>query len=164
MSGSGISWAVCKSAPRSRQITTPASHHSVFYRPDVLPAAQPTASKHYQAIRRGQIWAGQSMTPKLPLLTANSGFSPSTRPVGYKSITGQLDWLSHVSIHLTSVTDRHTNRPRYDDNARSHLMPRFAAYRHIKLVNVTPKSSLALCLNDNFEQGIAPGATRRYAP
>ena len=30
VSGSGISWAICKSAPRSRQITTPASHHSVF--------------------------------------------------------------------------------------------------------------------------------------
>ena len=44
--GSGISWAVCKSAPRSRQINTPAPHHSVFYRPDALPAAQPTASKH----------------------------------------------------------------------------------------------------------------------
>jgi len=46
VSGSGISWAMCKSAPRSRQITTPAPHHSVFYRPDALPAAQPTASKH----------------------------------------------------------------------------------------------------------------------
>ena len=39
VSGSGISWAVCKSAPLSRQITTPAPHHSVFYRPDALPAA-----------------------------------------------------------------------------------------------------------------------------
>ena len=28
MSGSGISWAICKSAPRSRQITMPASHCS----------------------------------------------------------------------------------------------------------------------------------------
>jgi len=37
---------ICKSAPHSRQITTPAPHHSVFYRPDALPAAQPTASKH----------------------------------------------------------------------------------------------------------------------
>ena len=27
-------------------ITMTASHHSVFYRPDALPAAQPTASKH----------------------------------------------------------------------------------------------------------------------
>ena len=56
VSGSGISWTICKSAPHSRQITTPAPHsrqittpaphHSVFYRPDALPAAQPTASKH----------------------------------------------------------------------------------------------------------------------
>ena len=30
VSGSGISWAICKSAPCSRQITTPATHHSVF--------------------------------------------------------------------------------------------------------------------------------------
>ena len=35
-SGSVISWAICKSAPRSRQITMPAPHHSVFYRPDAL--------------------------------------------------------------------------------------------------------------------------------
>jgi len=48
VSGSGISWVVCKSAPRSRQITMPAPHHSGFYRPDALPAAQPTASKHWR--------------------------------------------------------------------------------------------------------------------
>ena len=48
VSGSGISWAICKSSPCSRQITTPAPHHSVFYRPDALPAAQPTASKHWR--------------------------------------------------------------------------------------------------------------------
>jgi len=48
LSGSGISWAICKSAPRSRQITMPLPHHSVFYRPDALPAAQPTASKHWR--------------------------------------------------------------------------------------------------------------------
>ena len=47
VSGSGISWAVCKSTPRSRQITMPAPHYS-FYRPDALPAAQPTASKHWR--------------------------------------------------------------------------------------------------------------------
>ena len=49
-SGSGISWAICKSAPHSRQITTLAPHHSVFYRPDALPAAQPTASKHWKHV------------------------------------------------------------------------------------------------------------------
>ena len=46
VSGSGISWAICKSAPCSRHLTMPAPHHSVFYRPDAHPATQPTASKH----------------------------------------------------------------------------------------------------------------------
>ena len=35
VSGSGISWAMCKSAPRSRQITTPAPHHSVSFLPPI---------------------------------------------------------------------------------------------------------------------------------
>jgi len=53
MSGSGISWAVCKSASRSRQTTTPAPHHWVFYRMDALPATQPTASRHWrQQVRK----------------------------------------------------------------------------------------------------------------
>jgi len=37
VSGSGICWAICKSAPHLRQITMPTSHHSFFYRPDTLP-------------------------------------------------------------------------------------------------------------------------------
>jgi len=32
------------------QTTTPTSHHSVFYRPDALPATQPTASKHWRQV------------------------------------------------------------------------------------------------------------------
>ena len=64
VSGSGISWAMCKSPPRSRQITAPAPHHSVFYRPDALPAAQPTASKHrrqasgYNEMYISRFWQG----------------------------------------------------------------------------------------------------------
>ena len=45
---SGINWAICKPAPRSRQITTTAPHHSVFYRPDAISATQPTASKYWR--------------------------------------------------------------------------------------------------------------------
>ena len=56
VSGSGISWAVCKSALRSRQITTPAPDRSVFYRPDALPAAQPTASKHWRHCQGTRPW------------------------------------------------------------------------------------------------------------
>ena len=43
VSGSGTSWAICKSAPRPRQTTRRAPH---FYRPDALSVAQPTVSKH----------------------------------------------------------------------------------------------------------------------
>ena len=48
VSGSGISWATCKSAPRFRQIATPAHHQWVFYWSDALPDAQPTASKQWR--------------------------------------------------------------------------------------------------------------------
>ena len=48
VNGSGISWAICKSAPCSREITVRAPHHSVFYRPDTLPVSQPTVSKHWR--------------------------------------------------------------------------------------------------------------------
>jgi len=43
VSGSGISWAICKSAPCSTQITTPAPHHSVFLQ-DRCPSCRPTNS------------------------------------------------------------------------------------------------------------------------
>jgi len=47
VSGSGISWAICKSAPRSRQITTPASYHSVFTgRKPILPPNQQEKTLH----------------------------------------------------------------------------------------------------------------------
>ena len=41
VSGSGISWAICKSAPRSRQITMPVPHHSVFLQAG-CPSCRPT--------------------------------------------------------------------------------------------------------------------------
>jgi len=42
VSGSGISWAICKSAPRSRQIITQALHYSSFFtgRMPFLPPSQ----------------------------------------------------------------------------------------------------------------------------
>ena len=48
VSGSGISM----SATRSRQITTPVPHRSLFYRPDALPAAQTTASKQWRQVSK----------------------------------------------------------------------------------------------------------------
>ena len=64
VSGSGIRWAICKSAPSSRQITTPAPHHSVFYRPDALPAAEPTNTvKALKALTVKQKLPGKKSSP-----------------------------------------------------------------------------------------------------
>jgi len=41
VSGSGIRWDICKSAPRSRQITVPAPHRSVFLQAG-CPSCHPT--------------------------------------------------------------------------------------------------------------------------
>jgi len=49
--GSGISWTICKSFAPCSSLRTDnhASTSSLsFYRPDALPAAQPTASKHWR--------------------------------------------------------------------------------------------------------------------
>jgi len=37
---------ICTSLQTDNHAMMPVPHHSVFYRPDALPAAQPTASKH----------------------------------------------------------------------------------------------------------------------
>ena len=48
VSGSGISWAICKSTllQTDNHASTPLLR---FYRPDALPATQPTASKHWES-------------------------------------------------------------------------------------------------------------------
>ena len=59
VSGSGISWAICKSAPRSRQITMPAPHHLVFL-PARCPSYHPTNSiKALKAMR--ELWTSCSL-------------------------------------------------------------------------------------------------------
>jgi len=56
LSGSGISWAIFNPATYSRQITMPAPHHLVFYRPGALPPTQPTASKYWKQMCP-QMWS-----------------------------------------------------------------------------------------------------------
>jgi len=50
VSGSGHSWAICKSAPAPDRQLHQHPTTQFFYRPDALPAAQPTASKHWRQI------------------------------------------------------------------------------------------------------------------
>ena len=90
VSGSGISWAICKSARCSRQITTPEPHRSVFYRPDALPAARPTASKHRRPLQQA---TSQGFTPHLTQMTIN--ISPYRRIGRY--------WRSQPTKSMTSL-------------------------------------------------------------
>ena len=87
-SGSGNSWDIRKSAPRSRQITMPAPHCSVFYRLDALPAAQPTVSKH---------WSKLYGTKKMILhIHKNNSFRVSKRHIWSKSWTHCHIMLGHM--------------------------------------------------------------------
>jgi len=68
MSGSGIGWAICKSAPRCRQVTTPAPHHSVFYWLDALPAAQQHKSAEDPHVMHGLLDPTKSAVQMAPLI------------------------------------------------------------------------------------------------
>ena len=56
LSGSGISWAVCKSAPRSRQITMPAPHYSFLQAG--CPSCRPTNSVKALKAKHGDHLSG----------------------------------------------------------------------------------------------------------
>jgi len=59
VSGSGISWAICKSVSRSRQITTPVPHHSKFSQagcPSCRPTNSVKALKAYQLHKQRQTY------------------------------------------------------------------------------------------------------------
>ena len=64
VSGSGITWAICKSAPRSRQITTPAPHHSVLYGPSLPPTNSVNALKADMCSRNLQIMTAAMFSTK----------------------------------------------------------------------------------------------------
>ena len=88
---SGISWAACKSAPRSRQMTMPAPHHSVFLQVG-CPSCRPTNS----------------------VKALKAHLSPIANDTSVCSAV--LIQLTVVSNRRTQ-----THRPRYISNNRPHL-------------------------------------------
>jgi len=109
-SGSGISWAICKSVPWPRHITKPVSHHSVFYRLDVLPAIQPTAVYSGPKFwspgprRRGDIFGGGEWNFFIPfygsMCQGNSGIK-----------LGQPKWETSTLQHWIGWLDFKDGRP-----------------------------------------------------
>jgi len=65
-SGSGISWAICKSAPCSRQTTSPTPHHSVFLQTG-CPSCRKTNS--IKALKAKQMFKYRKIKQKI-ILTA----------------------------------------------------------------------------------------------
>ena len=77
MSGSGISWAICKSAPRSRQITMPVPHHSVFTgRMPFLPPNQQRQSTEGKVTEGTERIFFRRKVPKMPGI--NAGIAATT--------------------------------------------------------------------------------------
>ena len=124
VSGSGISWDICKSAPRSRQITMPAPHRSVFYRPDALPATQPTVSKQWrQKQAKNAVYRSNMISHAHLLQPFNGLFSRTTWVSRYQKgkinldFTGARDsewqWhqLSHMQVCTSLQTDNHASTP-----------------------------------------------------
>ena len=72
VSGSGISWAVCKSASHSRQITTPVPHHSVFAgrMPFLPPNQQCQSTEGHFTVCRNMI---NRNWPKMAMKTFKAG-------------------------------------------------------------------------------------------
>ena len=91
MSGSGISWAICKSAPRSRQTTTPAPHQSVFTgRMPYLPPNQQRQSTE-----------GNPLLPPITLLiqlgccdSISGQIQPKWNDASSNNNNNSTDWLS----------------------------------------------------------------------
>ena len=129
VSGSGISWAICKSAPSSRQITVPAPHHSGFYRPDALPAAQPTVSKHWRHV------------------LSHEGWKKWVNPGNTVRVLS-LWWRLYVTLSLVIITSAH-------DGSRSSDLPhcvRFAITGQILLLSYNWDQCSVCVVNRAWEQ------------
>ena len=112
MSGIGIIRAICKSASSSRQKTSPAPHHSVPYRPDALPAAQPTntskhwrpnTTKHNQTTQKQNSGLGRfQIFARLPITTAKfTNFQDCRRSAAKERI--RWKWTDNIVWYIFST-------------------------------------------------------------
>ena len=84
--------------PHFRQITTSVPHHWVFYRPDALPAIQPTASKFWSQKAKLNCTLYYRMLCRHLVVRAKYSIKPKTR---WRSIP-LLPWRLRAVIGLTT--------------------------------------------------------------
>ena len=78
VSGSGISWAICKPASRSRQTTTPTPHHSFFTAG--CPSCRPTNS--VKALKSGRLKSKKLICSEVSVKSPGNPWSQSRRRKG----------------------------------------------------------------------------------
>jgi len=120
VSGSGISWAICKSGPCSRQITTPAPHHLVFlqarcpsYRPTNSVKALKAPPAHLTEDKidvKYTVLSAFTHTHRLIALCPGLPGSAGTRKVKPIWILLEQETVGGSGISCTSLqTDNHTS-------------------------------------------------------
>jgi len=107
MSGSGISWAICKSAPRSSQITTPAPHHSVFFT-GRMPFLPPNSVKALKARRQSTEYSILTYVESKGEYCDDGAIDRAERSAGVREDVSKL-FLVHFlqSVELRAPTPAH---------------------------------------------------------
>ena len=137
MSGSGISRATCKSAPRSTQITTPATHHSVLLQAG-CPSCSPTNSvKALKARAVKQVcvwlWVKQCIIPRHDVGAGSLHSSKYSKQREFLTGASQLKTSGcSVQAKLVHLHAQHTT---YVKRFRQHVSVRVAEkYQRVKEV------------------------------
>ena len=108
--------AICKPAPRYSQITTPVPHHSVFYRLDALPAAQPTASKHSASTSSEIPWVHRAVQSRPMQHTAVGSRCRQSVP--------RRGWVANSlqPLHRSTSSGLHRRIPSLSRSAAQHIV------------------------------------------
>ena len=107
MSGNGISWAICKSAPRSRQITTPAPHHSVFTgrMPFLSPNQQRQSTHTHTHTRLTALFSGTTQVSRDQKGKTNLDFNEA------RDSEWQWHQLGHMQVCTSLQRDNQASTP-----------------------------------------------------
>jgi len=106
-------------APCCRQITLPAPHHSNFYRPDALPDAQPTVSKHrkhYIKQLRERLFSSKVTVQAYKQTHTHTGSTAGCGPLQW-SVTKQALCRPSAAMLSEQCVVRRAVQPRSSDPA-----------------------------------------------
>ena len=149
VSGSGISWAICKSAPRSRQITTPVPHHS-----------QKLVSVQWNGHRwtRCELLT-EEVGEELWLSVELDGDEDGIEKDEYDDEPVEHLWLDDVPHLEPSHAPQHTHSQQWYSGGWSQLMHRrigrYRRSKHKTCLLLKNKTSLILMANTPLQQLIA---------